>query len=53
MLQRIKATYFYKKLFSYTDEKIKLDLIKHNKSLQKILDISLIDYRILSGKYII
>ena len=53
MLQRIKATYFYQKLFSHTDEKIKLDLVKHNKSLQKILDISLIDYRILSGKYII
>ena len=53
MLQRIKATYFYQKLFSHTDEKIKLDLIKYNKSLQKILDISLIDYRILSGKYII
>ena len=53
MWQRIKSTYFYQKLFFHIDEKLKLDLIKYNKSFQKILDKSLIDYQKLSGKYII
>ena len=49
MLQKIRATYFYKKIFIHIDDKIKLDLLKYNKSLQKQLDISLNDYRIFSG----
>ena len=53
MLQKIRSTYFYKKIFIHIDDKIKLDLLKYNKSLQKQLDISLNDYRIFSGKYII
>ena len=53
MLEKIKTTYFFKRLFLHIDEKIKLNLLKYNKSLQKIQDISLKDYRIFSGKYII
>ena len=53
MLQRIRATYFTKKIFFHIDDKMKLDLLKYNKSLQKQQDISLNDYRIFSGKYII
>ena len=53
MLEIIKSTYFLTRLFFHIDDKIKLELIKYNKNLQKILDISLMNYRIFSGKYII
>ena len=53
MLDKIKSTYFYQKLFLHIDNKIKLELIKCNKNLQTILDISLMNYRFFSGKYII
>ena len=53
MLEKIKSTYFLKRLFIHIVDKIKLELIKCNKNLQKILDISLMNYRIFSGKYII
>ena len=35
------------------DEKQKLKLIKYNKSFQENMNISLINYKIFSGKYII
>ena len=40
-------------LFLYVDGKQKLKLIKYNKSLQKKIDISLINYKFFSGRYII
>ena len=42
-----------KKLFTYLDEKQKLKIIKNNKSLQKSINIKLLNYKLLSGKYII
>ena len=53
MLEKIKATYFYARLFCHINDKIKLSILKHNKNLQKIMDLNLINYRIFSGKYII
>ena len=53
MLGNIKSTYFTKIIFSYTEERIKLEIIKYNKSLQNFMDINLINYKIFSGKYII
>ena len=53
MLVNIKSTYFYSKLFSFMDEGKKLKIIKYNKNLQKILDISLLHYKLFSGRYII
>jgi len=53
MLKNVKSSYFLRVLFSFTDEKQKLKLIKYNKSLQKNIDINLIDYKIFSGRYII
>ena len=52
-LKDIKSSYFIKIIFSYLDEKIKLDTIKHNKTLQNSLDIKLINYKVYSGRYII
>ena len=53
MLTNIKSTYFLNLLFSYLDEREKLKLIKCNKSLQKNINISIINYKFLSEKYII
>ena len=53
MLDNIKSTYFTKMVFYFLDEKRKLKIIKYNKSSQNFLNISLINYKILSGKYII
>jgi len=53
LLDNIKSIFFYKILFSYLDEKIKLKAIKYNKKMQNKMDIKLINYKFYSGKYII
>ena len=53
MLKKSKSLYFLRILFSFMDEKQKLKLIKYNKCLQENMNISLINYRLFSGKYII
>ena len=42
MLKNIKSIYFSRFIFSFLDEKGKLELIKYNKSLQTNLNINLI-----------
>ena len=53
MLTNIKSLYFIEKIFSKIDVKIKLKIIKYNKSLQNTLFINIINYKIFSKKYII
>ncbi len=53
MLENIKCLYIHKLIFSFLNEKDKLNLIKYNKFFQKQINIDIINYRILSGKYII
>ena len=53
MLKNVKSSYFLRIIFSFLDERRKLKLIKYNKSLQEFMNISLINYKIFSGKYII
>ena len=53
MLKNVKATYFCQILFSIIDEKKKLKLVKYNKSLQKIINISISNYIHFKTKYII
>ena len=53
MIGKIKSIYFSRMIFSSLREKLKLDLIKYNKNLQKEFNISLLNYKIFSGKYII
>ena len=53
MLKNIKSHYIIKIFFLYVDEKHKLKLVKYNKNLQKNIDISLINYKLFTGKYII
>ena len=53
MLDNINSIYIYLLPFSFIDEKMKLEIIKYNKALQKKLNINLINYKFFSGKYII
>ena len=53
MLKNIKSIYFIRILFSHIIEKQKLKVVKYNKSLQKYIDISIINYKFFSGRYII
>ena len=53
MINSIKSVFFIRKLFSNLTEKVKLEIIKYNKTFQNIIDISIINYRIFSRKYII
>ena len=52
MLKNVKTSFFLRVLFSFVDEKQKLKLIKYNKSLQEIINVTLINYKYFSGKYI-
>ena len=52
MLDNILSKYFIEKLYSYTNEKTILDIIKYNKTLQKRNNLSLINYKSFSDKYI-
>ena len=53
MLQNIKSSYFIKLIYTFVEEAQKLKLIRYNKSMQKNLDISIINYKFFSGRYII
>ena len=53
MLRNLKSIYFIRILFSLVNDKTKLRLIKYNKNFQNIIDINIINYKIMSGRYII
>ena len=53
MIKNVKCLYFIQKFFLFIDEGQKLKLIKYNKSLQKINNIDIINYKLFNGKYII
>ena len=53
MLKNVKMSFFLRILFSCLDEKQKLELIKYNKILQENINISLINYKLFSRRYII
>ena len=53
MLNNIKATFFYKVVFSCVKEKTKLKFAKYNKNLQSKIDINLNNYKFFTSKYIV
>ena len=53
MIDNIKSSYFIKIIYSFIDEKRKLKFIKYNKNIKNKLDIQLVNYKFLSGKYAI
>ena len=53
MLKNKKSLYFKKRIFTYIHEKKKLILVKYNKIIQKYIDISIMNYKYFTGKYIV
>ena len=53
MLKNVKSIYFIQKIFSFVNDYPKLKLVKYNKSIQKNINISIINYIHFRGKYII
>ena len=52
-LENVKSKYILKIIFSYSNEKRKLKLIKYNKNLQNKMDIEITHYKFFSGRYIV
>ena len=50
---KIKSKYFIKLIFLLLDEKKLLKLVAYNKELQNLMDIKLISYKVISGKYLL
>ena len=53
MLGNIKSKYILKIIFSNINDERKLLLVKYNNKIKDELNIDLIDYKFLSGKYFI
>ena len=53
MLKNIESNFFIRLIFFHIKEELKLKIVKYNKSLQDIIDINIINYKIFSGRYII
>ena len=51
MIKKIKSKFILKQIFININALVKLNLIVHNKKLQKQLNLNLYDYRLFSGKY--
>ena len=52
MINNIKSLYFIQIVFNFLEDKKKLKIVKYTKSLQKSININLIKYKELSGRYI-
>ena len=52
-IKNIQSDFFIRKLFSNIYEDRKLKLVIYNKAIQKIIEISLIHYKFMSGKYVV
>ena len=53
MLKKSKSSYFTQRIFSLIGEKRKLQLLKYNKNLQKLMNIGIINYRYYKGNGIL
>ena len=53
MLKNIKSEYFIKNIFSFVYKPTIIRIARYNKYFQKIANLNIFDYRLLSGKYII
>ena len=53
LIENIKSVCFLQRIFSFSNEKVKSESIRYNKRSQKKNEISLINYKFFSGRYII
>jgi len=50
-LNSIKSSYILNEIFTFINEKQKLNMVIYNKQLQKMLDVGIRRYQKISGKY--
>ena len=50
-LRNLKSDYFIQKFFEYIPERISLEIIRYNKSIQKRINININHYKAYSEKY--
>ena len=50
-IRDVKSSYILKIIFSFLSEKLRLDMIMHNKELQNMFNVYIENYKKLSGKY--
>ena len=53
MLKYVHSKFIIRILFFHINEKVKLKLVKYNKSLQNIIHVDLINYKLYKGNYVI
>ena len=53
MMKNVKSSYFIQIIFSDINDRRMLKLLKHNKNLQKEMNINLINYKLFSKRYTI
>ena len=53
MMDKIKSSFFFMFLLPYINDKRKFKITNYNKDLQNFLGINLLDYKRMSGKYIL
>ena len=47
----IKSSYYFDMIFSFLEQRKKLNMIIYNKNLQKIVGVNIKDYKKISGRY--
>ena len=52
-MRNVKSTYFINDIFTFINDKRKFEIVLYNKNIQKILGLTILDFRRISGKYII
>ena len=52
-MDKIKCSFFFNFLLSYINDRRKFKIATYNKELKALLDINLLDYKRMSGKYIL
>ena len=52
-MRNVKSTYFINDIFTFINDNRKFKIVLYNKNMQKILGLTILDFRRISGKYII
>ena len=52
-MKNIKSSFFIQNVFALLRDEIKLKIAKYNKYIQSLIDVNIMNYKFLSGKYVI
>ena len=52
LFNNVKSTFFIPRIFLFINDRVKLRIIQQNKYLQKLMDINILNYKIISERYV-